>query len=98
MALAILGANPRQRAGFLWTEARIVVVAGLCGGVLGGAVVAYELLRILKGIFDPPPQHMAVPMLSIATVLLAVALSSALTTALSARWAVRADPSRLRDL
>jgi putative ABC transport system permease protein len=98
MTLTVVGADPQQRAGFVWTEARIVVVAGLVGGLAGGAVVAYELVRILKGIFDPPPAHMAVPVASIAILLVAVGLSSLLATAVSARWAIRADASRLRDI
>ncbi|MFB9238105.1 hypothetical protein ACFFWC_21535 [Plantactinospora siamensis] len=36
--LAVLGADARQRAGFLWTEAHALVVAGVAGGIATGAL------------------------------------------------------------
>ncbi len=98
VALAILGATSRQRGGFLWTEARSLVTAGLVGGVLTGAVIAAELVKVLTGIFDPAPQHPAIPWSFIGTVLVVVVGTGALATATAARWAGRVDPTRLRDL
>jgi putative ABC transport system permease protein len=98
VALALLGASARQRARFLWSEARAVVIAGLVGGVASGALVAAELVKVLNGIFDPPPQHPTVPWLFITVLGSAVLLAGAVATAGSARWAGRVDPSRLRDL
>lgn len=98
VALAVLGANARQRAGFLWTEARWIVAAGLLGGLATGALIAAELVKVLNGIFDPPPQYPAIPWAFGAAVLVTVVGSAAVATALSARWAGRVDPSRLRDL
>jgi putative ABC transport system permease protein len=98
VALALLGATARHRAGFLWTEARVIVIAGVCGGLVSGAIVAAELVKVLNGIFDPPPQNPAVPWLFVISVTGAVVAAGALATAGSARWAGRVDPSRLRDL
>jgi len=98
VALAVLGANARQRAGFLWTEARALTVAGLIGGLVTGALVAAELVKVLTGIFDPPPQQPAVPWTFVGAVLAAVVATAVLATAASARWAGRVDASRLRDL
>ncbi|WP_433305346.1 FtsX-like permease family protein [Actinoplanes sp. CA-030573] len=97
-ALAILGASARQRAGFLWAEARALTVAGALGGLVAAAVIAAELVKVLNGIFDPPPQHPAVPWALVVTVVVTVAASAALATALATRWAGRVDASRLRDL
>jgi putative ABC transport system permease protein len=97
-ALAVLGASTRQRAGFLWTEARALTIAGAIGGLAAAAVIAAELIKVLNGIFDPPPQHPAVPWALVAAVLLAVVASAALATALATHWAGRVDASRLRDL
>ncbi|GAB1646423.1 FtsX-like permease family protein [Krasilnikovia sp. MM14-A1259] len=97
-ALAVLGASTRQRAGFLWTEARALTIAGTVGGLAAAAVIAAELIKVLNGIFDPPPQHPAVPWTLVAAVLLAVGSSAALATALATKWAGRVDASRLRDL
>jgi len=53
--LAALGATPRQLRRFLASEARAVVIAGLVGGTLIAATIAYLLVEVLNGIFDPPP-------------------------------------------
>ena len=98
VALAVLGASARQRAGFLWTEAKAIIIAGALGGLVTGAVVAYTLVKVLTGIFDPPPQHIALPGQLLAALLLTVALTSGIATAAAARWAGRVDASRLRDL
>ena len=98
VALAVLGANARQRAGFLWTEARAIVIAGVVGGLVTGTLVAAELVKVLNGIFDPPPQHPAIPWSFVGAVLAVVLTTAALATAASARWAGRVDASRLRDL
>jgi putative ABC transport system permease protein len=97
-ALAVLGADARQRAGFLWTEARILTVAGMTGGLMTGALIAAELIKVLNGIFDPPPQRPAVPWTFIGAVLLVVVGAAAVATIGSARWTARVDASRLRDL
>ncbi|MEO6791392.1 MAG: FtsX-like permease family protein [Ornithinibacter sp.] len=98
VALAVLGASARQRAGFLWTEARWIVVPGVLGGLAAGTVVAFELVKVLNGIFDPPPEVPAVPTAFLSVLLVAVVGGAALATAASARWASRVDASRLRDL
>ena len=98
VALAVLGASARQRAGFLWTEARWIVLCGVAGGVVAGTVVAFQLVKVLNGIFDPPPEVPAVPVTFLAVLLVAVVGGAALATAASARWAGRVEASRLRDL
>ena len=98
VALAVLGANAKQRSGFLWTEARAIVLAGLLGGVATGALIAAELIKVLTGIFDPPPQNPAIPWVFVGAVLAVVTATGVVATALSGRWAGRVDASRLRDL
>jgi len=96
-ALGILGATGRQRAAFLRTEAWALLVAGLTGGLLVGFAMAYELVKVLTGIFDPPPQHLAAPWTPLIVVILAVATAGALAIAACTRWVVRLGPNRLRD-
>lgn len=98
VALAVLGASARQRASFLWTEARAIVLAGILGGLATGALIAAQLVKVLTGIFDPPPQHPAVPWAFVGSVLAVVMATAAAATAISGRWAARVDASRLRDL
>ncbi|MBL7260209.1 FtsX-like permease family protein [Paractinoplanes lichenicola] len=97
-ALAVLGATARQRAGFLWTEARALVALGVIGGLVAGGLVAAQLIKVLNGIFDPPPHHPVVPWDFVAATVLAVLATAAATTAVTARWTGRVDASRLRDL
>ena len=98
VALAVLGADAKQRAGFLWTEARAIVIAGLAGGLVTGALISSQLIKVLNGIFDPAPQHPAIPWTFLATVVATVVLAGAIATTASARWAGRVDATRLRDL
>ncbi|MFG2041689.1 FtsX-like permease family protein [Dactylosporangium sp. NPDC048998] len=98
IALAVLGADNRQRAGFLRTEARALVIAGVAGGLVTGALIAFELVKVLNGIFDPPPQHPVVPWAFLGALFAAVLGTAALATEASARWTGRIDASRLRDL
>jgi putative ABC transport system permease protein len=68
------------------------------GGLTTGAVIAAELIKVLTGIFDPPPQHPAIPWTFVGTVLLVVLAAAVAAAAGSARWTARFDASRLRDL
>jgi putative ABC transport system permease protein len=98
VALAVLGGQVRQRTGFLWSEARALTVLGPLAGLATGALVATELIRVLNGIFDPPPARPAIPWGTVTTILIAVLGTAAMATAVSARWVTRVDGSRLRDL
>jgi putative ABC transport system permease protein len=97
VVVALLGATPRQRAGFLWTEARAMVLAGLAAGLAVGGVIAAELVKVLTGIFDPAPEHPAVPIGLLAGLIALVLVGSAVTTGISARVMGRVDPARLRE-
>jgi putative ABC transport system permease protein len=98
VALGVLGATSRQRSSFLRSEARALVGAGLMGGVAIGVVVAFELVKILTGIFDPAPEHIAVPWGYLTTLVLAVAGASTAAVWGCGQWARRLEPARLRDL
>lgn len=98
VALAVLGASARQRGAFIWTESRWIVASGVIGGLVAGTVVAYQLVKVLNGIFDPPPQVPAIPTTFLLVLLVTVVGGAAVATAISARWAGRVDASRLRDL
>ena len=46
---------------FVWSEAAYVTVGGLATGALGGWALTQILIKILTGVFDPPPTTLAVP-------------------------------------
>ena len=56
-----LGARPRQLAAFVWAEAAVVTAGGLATGVVGGWLLSAMLVKVLTGVFDPPPATLSVP-------------------------------------
>jgi putative ABC transport system permease protein len=58
---AALGARPRQLASFVWSEAIFVTVGGVLLGVIAGWGLSFIIVKILTGVFDPPPPHLFVP-------------------------------------
>ena len=58
---AALGARPRQLAAFVWSEAVFVTAGGVLLGVLSGWGLSFVIVKILTGVFDPPPEHLFVP-------------------------------------
>jgi putative ABC transport system permease protein len=56
-----LGARPRQLGAFVWGESAFVSVGGLALGALTAAAIAELLVKVLTGVFDPPPSGLAVP-------------------------------------
>ena len=68
---AALGANRRQLASFVWTEAAFVAAGGLALGAVGGWAITHMIVKVLTGVFDPPPTNLAVPWAYLALVLVA---------------------------
>lgn len=94
--LNALGASPPQLGAFLNGEA--LTVAGL-GGLFGAVIglgVAQTLIKLLQGVFDPPPESMLLPWLYLLTLLLAAALSTALALTFAARASSRKVTEVLR--
>ena len=56
-----LGASLRRTASFLWSEAALVFVAASVLAALLGWLLAEMLVAMLQHVFDPPPDHLAVP-------------------------------------
>lgn len=59
--LSALGARPSQLGAFLWSEGLFVVLGGAVLGVVVGFAIAYALVTLLAGVFDPPPESLSVP-------------------------------------
>jgi putative ABC transport system permease protein len=96
--LALLGANRNEIAAFLWSEALVVVGAGLAAGAAMGLVVAYVLVRELEGVFDPPPEGLSVPWLYLATLVVAAVASASAVVLIAARVLDARRVEALRDL
>ncbi|ENN88525.1 ABC transporter integral membrane protein [Rhizobium freirei PRF 81] len=78
--LVALGARPRQLGAFLWSEAALVTGSGMVLGLAAGVLIAYVLVKLLTGVFDPPPETLSVPWLYLAALIVTTA-SAALVAA-----------------
>lgn len=93
-----LGATPRQLGAFVWVEGTLVAASGLLAGALGGWVLSLTLVRVLSGVFDPPPNSLAVPWAYL-TVIAGIAVTATATAAAVVLNAARRPaPELLRAL
>jgi putative ABC transport system permease protein len=96
--LSALGAKPSQLGAFLWSEAALLFVAGTCTGILSGFALAWMLVKLLTGVFDPPPELLSVPWLYLVT-LVGVAFVSVLFAVMSSQRETRIPAvQRMREI
>lgn len=95
---AALGAKPRQLAGFVWAEAAFVTIGGLITGVTGGWALTHMIVKVLTGVFDPPPTTLAVPWAYLLSVLTAALLAVTFAVNRAVRGARRPAIEMLRDI
>ena len=93
-----LGAKGRQLGSFVWSEAAFVAIGGLALGALSGWWIAQVIVKILTGVFDPPPEHLSVPWAYLAGLLVAVSAAIAVAGAGMLRAIRRPAMPILRDL
>ncbi|MBT2225094.1 FtsX-like permease family protein [Nonomuraea sp. NEAU-A123] len=91
----VLGATPRQLGSFVWAEVGLVGVAAAVLGVLCGWALSRMLVAVLSGVFDPPPDALAVPWVYLAVLGVAALLAAGAATVRAAR---RPPLTVLRDL
>jgi putative ABC transport system permease protein len=96
--LAALGAKSRQLMAFLAAEAAVVVIAGATFGIALGMAIAQVLVKVLTGVFDPPPEALAIPWTYLAGLVLAAAFSTALAVTIAARATRASVIGALREL
>ena len=68
--LTAIGASGSEVAGFLWAEALIILVPGAVIGAAIGVGAADMLVKLLSGIFDPPPDALSYPVAMLAVFVL----------------------------
>jgi len=93
-----LGARPRQLGAFVWTEAATTAVGGLLAGAAAGWALSEMLVKVLTGVFNPAPSHLAVPWGYLGTVIGTAGAAIALAATLAALGARRPAIRTLRDL
>jgi putative ABC transport system permease protein len=94
--LTALGASAAQLGAFLRSEAALVAVAGLTFGTITGLSVAWMLVALLTGVFDPPPEAMAIPTNYLSIIVIGVALVTATVVVAFQRAHARSDPAALK--
>jgi putative ABC transport system permease protein len=93
-----LGARSRQLGGFVWTETTFVTAGGVLLGGIAAAGITWMLVKLLTGVFDPPPARAAVPWQYLAE-LGAIALLAVIAAGVSTLRALDRPPlETLRDL
>lgn len=93
-----LGAKARQLGGFVWSESVFVVGLGLAAGTAIAAGLSVMLVKVLTGVFDPPPDVLAVPWGYLFTLLALVLGAVAAAGVLTLRALRRPAIEELRDL
>ncbi|WP_405672167.1 FtsX-like permease family protein [Streptomyces canus] len=94
----VLGARARHLRGMVLTEALLLAAGGLAGGALIGWALSQMLVKVLTGVFDPPPAGLSVPGTYLAltgTATVAAILAAALNGIRNTR---RPAVEELRDL
>jgi putative ABC transport system permease protein len=94
--LSAIGAKPRQLAAFLWGEGILIIVGGCAFGLLSGLLTAWMLVKLLTGVFDPPPEALSIPWAYLGVMLGLVAVS-VVAAVLSVGPSSRQDAEHLRD-
>ncbi|MFE2593900.1 FtsX-like permease family protein [Streptomyces anthocyanicus] len=94
----VLGARSGQLRGMVLTEALLLAAGGLAGGALIGWALSEMLVKVLTGVFDPPPASLSVPGGYLALTA-GAAVAAVLAAALNGiRSAGRPAVEELRDL
>ncbi len=96
--LSALGARPGQLGAFLWSEGLLILASGSLIGVALGLGVAEMLVKVLKGVFDPPPESISVPWVYLTLLALAAALSTGIAVLGAQMASGRSKVEDLRDL
>jgi len=96
--ISVLGARRRQLQGLVMAEASVVAVGGLVGGAVISWGLTIMLVKVLTGVFDPPPSNIAVPAAYLTGTVLTVVIALAVAAGFSARTSTKPAVEELRDL
>lgn len=93
-----LGAKPRQLGAFVWSEAGLVLVGGLVGGLALGWGIAHMLIKLLTTVFDPPPEGATIPWLYVSLIVAVTIASVAVAGDIMGRMGRRGVLPTIRSL
>jgi putative ABC transport system permease protein len=93
-----LGARSKQLGGFIWSESLFVAGGGLLIGAVAATAISWMLVKVLTGVFDPPPDVLAIPWGYLAGVVAVICAAVAIAGAATVRALRRPAIEELRDL
>ena len=93
-----LGAKGRQLGGFVWSESVFVTAGGLLLGAVIAVGLSDMLVKVLTGVFDPPPDALSVPWGYLAAVTALAVGTVGAAGAITLRALRRPAIEELRDL
>ncbi len=93
-----LGARTHHLGGFVWTEAAFVTLGGLLAGLVTGWAMSNMLVKVLTGVFDPPPAALAVPFVYLSGLVVAIVVAVLMAATASIRATRRPAIAMIRDL
>jgi putative ABC transport system permease protein len=93
----VLGARRRQLVNLAVSEAALTSAIGLASGAIIGWAMSHMLVKVLSGVFDPPPTALAVPWGYLVTVAVSALAAVAAASAVAARLSAIATVADLRD-
>ena len=96
--LLLLGASSRQLAGFVSGEASFTGAVGAVLGAITGWSSPLMLVKVLTGVFDPPPAQLSVPWAYLGVVAGLAVLGLVIAATAAIRAARRSPLTVLRDL
>ncbi|MDP9116987.1 MAG: FtsX-like permease family protein [Actinomycetota bacterium] len=82
-----LGARPRHMRAAVAGETMLVGVTGAIGGIVLGSYLTHVLIKVLTGVFDPPPATVSVPWFYLLTLAALIAACLAAVTVAAVRIA-----------
>jgi putative ABC transport system permease protein len=80
------------------SEAIVLGVLGLVAGTLIGSLLSLMLVKVLTGVFDPPPSAIAVPWAYLSAVFVITVAAFAVASAAAIQAARRPPITILREL
>jgi putative ABC transport system permease protein len=83
--MAAIGTSLSRISAFVWTEAAVVLAAGLVLALGLGVLLSAMLVAILQHVFDPPPDALAIPWGFLAGLASASVAATLVATAAAAR-------------
>ncbi len=96
--LVALGAKDNQLGAFLWSEGLLILFGGGAIGIVMGFGVAQMLVKVLTGVFDPPPEFLYVPWTYLVLLAVAASASTGVAVFVTQMASRRVGVEALRDI